>query len=181
MRNRLLLSLSCLALLAGCSKPKKTAGSAEKKPVRQIDACSLLTSGEIETLQGEALKETIPSAPGGDLYTVAQCYFTLPNNVNSIVLTVTQRGKGPTAKDPREYWEQTFGEKGEKHEPGEEGEKRRPPLKVEGLGDEAFWLANAVGGALYVLKDNMYLRVSTGGTDELERSKRIAQTVLPKL
>jgi hypothetical protein len=31
------------------------------------------------------------------------------------------------------------------------------------FGDETFWMGNRVGGALYVLKGNSYVRVSIGG------------------
>ena len=38
------------------------------------------------------------------------------------------------------------GEKGER----EEKEKSPPPQKIEGLGEEAFWVASHFGGMLYV-------------------------------
>jgi len=53
------------------------------------------------------------------------------------------------------------------------------------VGDEAFWIASRVGGALYVLKGNSYLTVSVGGAaDEktrIEKSKALAQRALVRL
>ncbi len=153
----------------------------QPQPIREIDACSLLTSGEIESVQGEPLQNTIPSKPATTAMTVSQCYFTLPTNTNSIVITLTQRGTGADAQDPHAMWERMFEGEGQRGNEREEGEKRTPPTKLDGLGDEAFWVANAVGGALYVFKGDMYLRISTGGKDQLERTKRLAQIALAKL
>ena len=58
---------------------------------------------------------------------MTQCYYALPTTSNSVVLNVT-----------------TAGERDEE----EEGAR---PERVNGLGEEAFWLASRVGGALYVL------------------------------
>lgn len=71
-----------------------------------------------------------------------------------------------------------------------EGSRRRkedktPPNKITGVGDGAFWLGSRVGGALYVLKGNNYVRVSVGGAaDEatkIRKSKALAQKALARL
>ena len=96
------------------------------------------------------------------------------------MISVGQRTRPSGEKDPKEWWKQTFHrDEGEKEEHGGEGErereeegKRTPPKKIDGLGDEAFWVASPVGGAMYVLKGDVYLRLSTGGREQFERAKR---------
>lgn len=148
--------------------------------MRPIDACALFTAEELQATQGEILSQTTPTTPGVGDYLISQCYFALPTNTNSVVIAVTQRGSGPRAKEPREFWEQTFHAE-EKEGEREEGEEKRPPLKIEGVGEEAFWVGSAVGGALYVLKGDLYLRISTGGKEQIERTKKLAQIALAKL
>lgn len=181
------VTIASVALLAGCSKAKKPEVGVEHEEARPpIDACALLTSDEIQSVQGEAVQQTTPSNSTGGAYYAAQCYYALPTNANSVVVTVTQRVAGPGGKSPREWWKETF-----HHEPGEEkegrgerdeDEKRKPPMKVDGLGDEAFWAAAGIGGALYVLKGDVYLRVSTGtGPAQLEKTKQLAELALKRL
>ena len=59
------------------------------------------------------------------------------------------------------------------------------PEKVNGLGDEAFWIASRVGGALYVLKKDVFFRISVGGAGDekakLKKSKTLAQQVLKRV
>lgn len=162
----------------------------------KTDACALLTSAEIEAVQKEAVKETklTRSSQGG--FSISQCFFTLPTFNNSISLQVTQRADGSASRDPREFWKETFNpeskserererEKREKREREEEEEEGAPPQKVTGVGDEAFWVGSRVGGALYVLKGNSYLRVSIGGggpqSDKIQRLKSLAQKVTERL
>jgi hypothetical protein len=45
----------------------------------------MLTSEEIQAVQGEGLKGTKPSQRSGAGLLVAQCYFELPTATNSIV------------------------------------------------------------------------------------------------
>jgi hypothetical protein len=154
----------------------------------KIDVCSMLTSAEIKTIQGEPLKETrVSGSPQGG-FQVSQCFFTLPTFTNSISLVVTQKGDGPGARNPRETWNSTFhGEKEREKERkgGEEGERSARPQNVAAIGDEAFWMANRVGGALYVLKGNSFIRVSIGGpadqATKINKSKSLAQKVLRRL
>jgi len=101
--------------------------------------------------------------------------------VNSIVLTVTRKAEG--GRDPSQSWREIFHrEKAlEKKEEGEEKE----PQKIEGIGDEAFWTGTRVGGALFVLKGNCYIRISVGGAGDqaqkIEKSKALAENVLKRL
>jgi hypothetical protein len=64
-------------------------------------------------------------------------------------------------------------------------EKGRPPKKVEGIGDDAYWIANRVGGALYVLKNDVFIRISVGGPEsedaKINRCKALAEKALSHL
>src|SRR5712692_7670972 len=168
------------------TKTARTAGSA-----KEIDVCALLTSAEIEAVQGEPVKETKPSEQHGSSFLMSQCFFrtaTFAKSV-SLALAVPDPAK-PSAPGPREYWQKQFhppeqAEK-EKDEPGagqakapkkteEEREKElNKPRPVGGVGEEAYWVGNAITGALYVLNGNAFLRISVGG--EKDDSARIAKT-----
>lgn len=134
-------------------------------------------------MQGEPFKSTKASQKSGGGLTISQCYFELPTAVNSIVVTVTLKAVGADARDPRQSWQEIFHREkaSEKREEGEEKE----PQKIEGIGDEAFWTGTRVGGALYVLKGNSYIRISVGGAGDqaqkTEKSKALAQSVLKRL
>lgn len=99
--------------------------------------------------------------------------------------------------DVRNYWAESFNdstaEPGSEDEPhnhkggGEpkEGEEKTLPKKVNGIGEDAFWLANRFGGALYVLKADVIIRVSVGGPateeEKLERCEALAGKLFPRL
>jgi type IV secretory pathway VirB10-like protein len=193
------------------SSNTNTTSAAAVPPAAQKDACSLITSEEIQSVQGEAVKETkqSESAEGGLL--MKQCFYTTPTFSKSVNVTLTESDpKATTRRDPKEFWEKSFGEydkdekererdkkkeserekeKGKEKERGartEEEEEGAPPQKVAGLGDEAFWTSSRVGGALYVLKGNSFIRVSLGGSakDEstrLNRAKALAEKALKRL
>jgi hypothetical protein len=169
---------------AATPSPQQTttvAASPQAKP--KLDACAMLTSEEIKSIQGEGLKETKLSQGSADGLNVSQCFFTLPTFTNSISLAVTQRADGPGARDPRQFWKETFHE-GEKDRKEEEGESR-PPQKISGIGDEAFWMKSRAAGILYVLKGSSYIRISIGGRGdqqaEIRKSKALAQKVIDRL
>ena len=195
--RRLLFSFAgaLLAVFWGCSKPDTPApadpgpNAAAPSPVASpdgpaIDACSLLTSEEIQAVQEEPLKERKPGASSKGKLSVSQCYFELPTFSNSISLQVVQRGIGAQASDPKQVWKDMFHK--EQPPPVGEGPKRKePPERIEGLGDEAFWAGNEKIGALYALKGNSYIRLSVGGRDDrstrLKKSRDLAQIALKRL
>ena len=169
-----------------------------------IDACTLLTSDEIKAVQGESLKDTKASdRASGDLI-VTQCYYELPTASNSISLTLTETNPQKKGRSLKDVWEEAFGKdenktdserkrEGEKERDkekakpaaGEEEEESAPLEPVRGVGDEAFWSASRVGGALYVLKRDRFIRISVGGKGDLEaklkKSKALAQKALRHL
>jgi hypothetical protein len=173
----------------------------------RVDVCALLTSDDLKSVQGEPVKEAQRSDRRDGDFIVAQCYYALPTTSNSVVLNVTTANEGQSAGNPKKFWEDTFGrdegkgggrekererekerDKAKKDKPkagGEEEEEGAAPEKVQGLGDEAFWIAGRVGGALYVLKKDVFFRLSVGGAGDekakLKKSKTLAQQVLKRI
>ncbi|HUS10727.1 MAG TPA: hypothetical protein VMZ30_09700 [Pyrinomonadaceae bacterium] len=222
MRIELIVSLLCGTLgIIGCSQtttqapanPPQAVGTSSSAPSAspvasnpapaqaigvkpKIDACALLTSKELEAVQGEALKETKLSGQSTGGFNISQCFFTLPTFTNSVSLLVAQKGEGSAAKDPREFFRERFHEKraGEKERERERDKKKgaeeeeeegAPPQKVSGIGDEAFWTGSRVGGAMYVLKGNSYVRISIGGpadqATKIRKTKALAAKVIGRL
>lgn len=172
----------------------------------KVDVCGLLTSDDLKKVQGESYKDAQRSDRQEGESIVAQCYYALPTTANSVVLNVTTAKDGASAAGVRQTWERMFekAESKETSDKGREGEKDRDqknkaqardeegereeaakPEKVNGLGDEAFWVGSRVGGALYVLKKDQFFRLSVGGAGDqktkLNKSKNLAQLVLKKL
>jgi hypothetical protein len=179
---------------SAANQPSSPAPAAAVAVKPKVDACALLSSKEIESVQGEAIKETKLTGQSTGGFSVSQCFFTLPNFTNSISLLVAQKGEGSGANDPKEFWRDTFHEdkareksKGRDKRKGEEEEEGGgvPPQKIPGIGDEAYWTRSRVGGALYVLKGDAYIRISIGGAADqatkIKRSKVLAQKVLARL
>src|SRR5216684_2496829 len=161
----------------------------------------ILTSAEIEAVQGEPIKETKLSDQMSGEFVVTQCYYALPTLSNSISLTLTERSPEKSGgQSVKEFWESTFGkderkseqerkkdrdkEKNKTRAQGEE-EESAPLEPVRGVGDEAFWSASRIGGALYVLKRDRYIRISVGGKGDAEaklrKAKKLAQKALGRL
>jgi len=199
-RKGITILIALLGLAAGsCSKPKTddgtnspkssatpavsvTAAPADSAPETGPDACTLLTKEEVQAVQGEAFKETKPSHKLASGLSVSQCYFELPTAVNSIVLTVTRKAAG--GSDPDQSWRDMFHRETASRKKEEEAEEKEAK-KIDGLGEEAFWTGTRVGGALFVLKGNCYIRISVGGAGDqaqkIEKSKTLAESVLKRL
>ena len=181
-----------------------TTANATPAAKAKVDVCNLLTSDDLKGVQGEAYKEAQRSDRQDGDFLVAQCYYQMPTMANSVVLNVTTSAERAGAPNPRDFWERTFREADEKERAGSKGGRGRDqpkdkaterregeeeegaaPEKVNGLGDEAFWSASRVGGALYVLKQDQFFRISIGGAGDaqtkLNKSKTLAQKVLKKL
>jgi hypothetical protein len=173
----------------------------------RVDVCTLLTADDLKNVQGEKFKEAQRSDRRDGAFIIAQCYYSLPTTSNSVVLNVTTPGDGQAAGNPKQFWEDTFGKdeakggdrnkererekeraqakKDKPKEGGAEEEEGAAPEKVNGLGFEAFWIASRVGGALYVLKKDVFFRISVGGAGDekakLKKSKTLAQQVLKRI
>jgi hypothetical protein len=200
---------STAAPVAQNSSVQNTNTTAAATPGR-IDACSLITRAEIESAQGEQVTEARSTAVSHSRFAISQCYYTVATAVKSVSLELTQRASGQSGStSPREFWEERFeragrekerkGERerqgnvkreadkgvGRGEEPEEEEEGGAPPVKVTGVGDEAYWVGNRKVGALYVLKDDSIIRISIGGAEaesvKIEKMKALAQLALKRL
>jgi hypothetical protein len=189
---------SSSATTANTSTSSSSSATAVKS---KIDVCGLLASDDLKSVQGEAYKDAQRSDRQDGDFIVAQCYYALPTTANSVVLNVTTAKEGAKVPGPRKFWESTFARSSEKprdrdkeraKEKAKSGEKREAeeeeapaPEKIAGLGEDAYWLASRVGGALYVLKGDQFFRISVGGAGDakskLSKSKTLAQRVLKKL
>ena len=149
----------------------------------EFDPCSLLTDSEIQAVQGHAPVQKIASEQPSGSFRFTQCFYRTPEYTNSVSVAVglplPTDGK---RSGPRDYWRQQFHPQ-VKAAPGRK--KKPPPKPITGLGDEAFWVGDPLSGALYVLKGDVFLRVSVGGpTDEaqkIKRAKALASRALKRL
>lgn len=85
-------------------------------------------------------------------------------------------------KRERERGQVREGGHGEKEEREEEESK---PLRVSGVGDEAYWSGNQITAALSVLRKDTVVRVSIGGPDpqdeKIKKAKALALKLLDRL
>ena len=191
-------ALILIATLPACRKSKEaTSSSASNRP--KIDACSLITGAEVQSIQGSPIKDTKGSENSDGNFRIAQCFYTAETFNKSVSLAVTQSDPGsPKGRNPKDFWKETFGryvgavkeeegdaEKKQSLGEREEREGEHPPKKIDGIGDSAFWTANRMGGALYVLKDDVFVRISVGGPEKeeamIDRCKALAQKALSRL
>jgi len=180
-----------LSLLVLCCAASLSAAAGK------FDPCALLTSREIEDVQGDKLTAQKSSEPGRERFSVAQCFYTLATFSKSISLEVTRRRPGEAAS-PRTYWKQIFFramEKGKEKEEDAESDARERrekareaaarPRRISGVGDEAYWDGSTLGGGLFVLKGDTYFRLSIGGPEDaavkIEKLKKLARRILARL
>ena len=184
---------------AGCRKTATSADHESAGKRSKLDACSLLTGQEIEAVVGSPIKDTKASENSDGGFRVSQCFYTAETFSKSVSVSLTETDPGSAQKrSPKQFWKETFGrfegkkdeEKGDEEkrkslQEKEEGERAVPPKKIEGVGDAAYWTANRVGGALYVLKNDAFVRVSIGGPDteeaKIDKSKKLAQKAIDRL
>ena len=198
IKRGVVLGLLVAGILAGCSDRDTPPTSAHSTPERRdgstappqastgapaIDACKLLSNEEIASVQGEApARSDLVGVPEGDL-SVSQCNFLLPGGVNSMALRVVERGKGPQPREPKDVWQETF--YGAEAKAAATERKARKAQKVEGVGEDAFWLGDVKRGGLHVLSGNRYIKISVGGKEDLEtkiaKCSKLSEFVLPRL
>jgi len=156
---------------------------------RKFDVCSVLTAREIEAVQGDRVTATKASEPERVRFAVSQCFYTLATFSKSVSLEVTRPDPDHAGEGPRDQWIKLFQRAAGSEAGGERENQRRKkaskPQRVAGVGDEAFWIQTGPGGALYVLKNNAYIRISVGGAHEgsvkLEKSKALAKKAVKRL
>lgn len=171
------LPLVVLGMLLLCAFAERTNAQ------RLRDPCRLLSDAEMRAVQGHAPAQKIPSEQPAGSFQFTQCFYRTAEFTSSVSVAVGV----PLATDskragPRDYWQTQFN-KQVKAVPGRK--KKEPPKPVSGLGDEAFWVGDAMTGALYILKGEVFLRVSAGGppdqTQKIKRAKDLAVYALKRL
>ncbi len=163
---------------------------ADQPPQEPAGVCSLIAATEIAEAQGATVKETKASAPDRKGNTAEQCFYVVEPFERSVSLEVTRPDpRQPASAAPREQWNRLFHPASNGTAPAKNAfsspGKKKNARPIEGLGDEAFWIGDGQVGALYVLKGEVYFRLSVGGwTDEtirLQKSKELAEKVLKRL
>jgi hypothetical protein len=148
---------------------------------RHRDPCRLLSDSELRAVQGHVPTQKVPSELPAASFRFAQCLYRTPDITSSVSVAVGN----PLATDskrsgPRHFWQQQF------HKTAAPGRKKKePPKPIAGLGDEAFWAGDPMTGALYVLKGEVFLRLSVGGSgdenEKIKRAKALASHALKRL
>src|SRR4051794_27148248 len=100
--------------------PEATPKPRLKADKREVNDCSLLTSKEIETIQGGSVVSSNPSRKLEKGLEISQCYFLLKPTDDSIILTVRRRENSRDGRNPGEVWRETFHRERER----EKGESR---------------------------------------------------------
>ena len=208
------LPLLVVLVCAGCNKPQRSTSvsptPAQSSPTNQIvplppepriAPCSLITNEEVGAIQHATITDAKSSAGVSAGMLMSQCYYNAREPNMSVSLAVIEHNpQDVSAPDAKSYWTESFrrlaGDESDEEKPGErkekrggvereEKEKRVPPKRLDGIGEEAYWSGNRFGGALYVLAKDAIVRISVGGPDneetKIEKSKALAQKALSRL
>jgi hypothetical protein len=192
MKNLFQLAL-CLVVYCGViSAAQKSASNTTKQT--KPDACAVLTSADVQAVQGDAVQETKPSTqPAGGLL-MSQCLFRTASPSKSVSVAIASAG----SVSPRAFWQKQFhsakseSEEREKEKPAAKGKPARQeedestqPRTIKGVGEQAYWVGSPMVGALYVLTGNTFLRISVGGIREeaarIEKSVALARLALKRM
>ena len=152
---------------------------------RHRDPCRLLSDAEVRAVQGNAPAQKIPSEQPTGSFRFTQCFYRTPELKSSVSVALgIPLATGDNRSGPRQYWQSQFN-KEESEEAEAERKEKEPPRPVAGLGDQAFWVGDPISGALYVLKGEVFLRLSVGGppdqTQKIKRAKALAVYALKRL
>jgi len=139
---------------------------------RHRDPCRLLTDAEVRAVQGHAPTRKISSEQPAGSFRFTQCFYRTAELSSSVSVALGIPVTDSKRSGPRDYWQAQF-RREERDEREESDEKKQEPRRLAGLGDEAFWVGDPVTGALYVLRGEVFLRVSVGGSaDQSQKIKR---------
>jgi hypothetical protein len=181
-----------------------TASSCHKSKTiaeRKIDVCGLISREDVESIQGSSVKEIKPNDNTNGGFRTTDCSYVGQTADQSVTLSVVQKNAGSEkAIDPREYWKTSFSRysdeaKEQEAEADKEKSEReqieirpanvKPPKKIDDLGEAAFWTTDFTGGALYVLKGDIFIRVRVNGPESeesrIDKSKALALKALSRL
>jgi hypothetical protein len=200
MGAKALLGLSSvfLLILAGCERSANVDSSPNSKAKHEgpVNACELIQKEEIERIVGSPITDAQSSVHPDRGFITSDCLYIAAEFSKSVSFSVTQKNPESTeATTPKDFWGKTFGrydgenEEREAEEHASEKERTReneeeespPPKKIDGVGDEAFWMRSG----LYVLKKDIFIRLSVGGAgneeSKIEKSKALAAIALKRL
>jgi hypothetical protein len=175
----------CLAtsilVVGGCTKPRDATITR--------GACSIISKEEVESVHQTPIKDAKSSERSDGTFRISQCLYTAAEFSKSVNLDLIQADPNePGKRSPKDFWKEKFDpyqDEEPKTNRGDEKEQGAAPKKITGLGDEAFWVNNRIGGILYILKGNAFISIGIGGTDDeetkLEKSKSLAQKALQRL
>jgi len=190
------VAAALVLLVCGCHRNQTVSKSNEptnkQEPTAKIVACDLLTVDDVASVQQAKMTTATPSEGATGEFLTTQCYYASAEPNRSVNISVIQRQPGPGSyPDPANYWRERFVAQHGETEPGgrehrePEEEKRLELKKIEKLGEDAYWQGGPMGGALYVLKGDVFLRISVGGgtTEQeiLDKSKSLAIKALTRL
>jgi len=172
------LTTSLLIVLGGCRQRQSLSITR--------DACSLVSKEEVESVQAAPVNQTKSSEHSDGVFLVSQCFYTAAEFSKSVTLALVQSDqKQGSKRNPKDFWKEKFDPYEPKAKSGDEKEQGSAPKKIEGLGDDAFWVPNRFGGVLYVLRGDAFISIGLGGTDDentkLKKSKVLAEKALARL
>jgi hypothetical protein len=182
MRRSLFLCVAISLLVVG--------GCKERRPGAVVrNACNLLSKEEVESIQAAPVNDVKSSEHSDGAFLVSQCFYTAAEFSKSVTLALVRSdAKQASKRNPKDFWKEKFDPyKNEepKAKSGDEKERGSAPKKIEGLGDDAYWVSNRFGGMLYVLKGDALISIGVGGTDDedtkLTKSQALAQKALQRL
>ena len=175
IRMRAFVVLGMLLLLASAQRT-----SAQ----RHRDPCGLLTDAEVRAVQRQVPTQKIPSEQPAGAFRFTQCFYRTQELSSSVSVALGVPLTDNKRSGPRDYWRAQF-KREHREEREESDEKKNEPRRIAGLGDEAFWVGDPVTGALYVLKGDVFLRLSVGGppaqAEKIKRAKVLAVYALKRL
>ena len=175
IRLRAFVVLGMLLLLAAAQRT-----SAQ----RHRDPCGLLTDAEVRAVQRQAPAQKIPSEQPAGAFRFTQCLYRTQELSSSVSVGLGVPLTDNNRSGPRDYWRAQF-KREHREEREESDEKKNEPRRIAGLGDEAYWVGDPVTGALYVLRGEVFLRVSVGGppaqAEKIKRAKALAVYALKRL
>lgn len=180
--------------MSGCSTDR--AGTIHE----EIDPCGLLSSAEIQSVQGETVSATKADRHSSGAFISSQCFYTLPTYSKSISLDIMHPSGDP--RESAKFWDRRFhstdpdadeeapeSTQTSKSSAGdreaEEEKAKARPQPVSGIGDEAFWTGTQVNGSLYVRHGIDIVRISIGGADaqpaKIEKARTLAEKAIARL
>jgi hypothetical protein len=165
-------------LLIGVLSHLLGAGAGHAAPA---DACALLSTDDVRSVQQTTVKESKPSVHTARGLRYEQCVYAAADFAHSVSLTlITGDAEGTNA-----FWSATFHPQRTEAALARATRKKDLPRPIAGLGDDAFWTGDSRTGALYMRTGDCVLRISVGGasqeSERLRRSRALADAALTHL